>query len=94
MPMEELSAAGGTGQVNPTFRMKCPSLRLSTAPPAQCTMNASRMMARIVTTIQKKKTTTPGMAYPATVLGRATLVLATATGYPLPPGLFGGCYRE
>jgi hypothetical protein len=28
-------------QVKPTFRMKCPSLRLSTPPPAQCTMNAS-----------------------------------------------------
>jgi hypothetical protein len=35
------------------------------------------MMARIATTIQKKNTTMPGMAYPATVL-------ALATGHQLP----------
>jgi hypothetical protein len=34
-------------------RTKCPSLRLSTPPPAQFTMNASKMMARITTTTQK-----------------------------------------
>jgi hypothetical protein len=67
-------------QVKPTFRTKCPSLRLSTPAPAQCTMNASKMMARIVTTTQKKNTTMPGMAYPATVLA-----LATATSYPRRP---------
>jgi hypothetical protein len=49
---------------------------------AQFTMNASRMMARITTTNQKKNTTIPGMAYPATVLG-----LATASGYSAPPEL-------
>jgi hypothetical protein len=49
-------------------------------------MNASKMMARITTTTQKKNTTMPGMAYPATVLA-----LATATSYPSPPDLFGGC---
>ncbi len=74
---------GGPDQVKPTFRSKCPSLRLSTPPPAQCTMNASRMMARITTTTQKKNTMMPGMAYPATVLA-----LATAASYPPPPGLF------
>src|SRR5713226_10514815 len=74
---------GGPDQVKPTFRSKCPSLRLSTPPPAQCTMNASRMMARITTTTQKKNTMMPGMAYPAMVLA-----LATAASYPPPPGLF------
>jgi hypothetical protein len=49
-------------------------------------MDASKMMARITTTTQKKNTTMPGMAYPATVLA-----LATATSYPQPPDLFGGC---
>ena len=46
-------------------------------------MNASKMMARIMTTIQKKNTMMPGMAYPAMVLA-----LATAASYPPPPGLF------
>jgi hypothetical protein len=45
-------------------------------------MNASKMMARIMTTIQKKNTMMPGMAYPATVLA-----LATATSYPRTPDL-------
>ena len=66
------ATADGPDQVNPTFRTKCPSLRLSTPPPAQCTMNASRMMARMITTTQKKNTIMPGMAYPATVLALAT----------------------
>src|SRR5215469_16307039 len=35
-------------------------------------MNASKMMARITTTTQKKNTMMPGMAYPATVLALAT----------------------
>src|SRR5215831_13418001 len=78
--------SGGPDQVKPTFRAKCPSLRLSTPPPAQCTMNASKMMARIATITQKKNTTMPGMAYPATVLA----LLAMAASYPLPPDLFGG----
>ena len=64
-------------QVKPTFRMKCPSLSCSTPPPAQCTMNASKMMARMTTTNQKKNTMMPGMAYPATVLA-----LATTASYP------------
>jgi hypothetical protein len=58
--------------VKPTFRMKCPSRRLSTPPPAQCTMNASRMMARMTMTIQMKNSAMPGMAYPATDLALAT----------------------
>jgi hypothetical protein len=62
---------------------------LSIPPPAQCTMNASRMMAKIATTTQKKSMTMPGMAYPATVLALATLALATATDYPPAPNLFG-----
>src|ERR1700758_5589934 len=45
-------------------------------------MNASRMMARMTTTNQKKNTAIPGMAYPATVLA-----LATASSYPAPPGV-------
>lgn len=70
--------------VNPTFRTKCPSLRLRTPPPAQCTMNASRIMARIATTTQKKKTTMPGTACPATVLA----LVATAASYPPASALF------
>ena len=82
--IEEMGAAiGGPDHVKPTFRTKCPSLRWSRAPPAQCTMDASRMMARITTTTQKKNTMMPGMAYPATVLA-----LATAASYPPPRGLF------
>ena len=77
---------GRADQVKPTSRTKCPTLRWATPPPAQCTMDASKMMARITTTTQKKNTTMPGMAYPATVLA-----LATATSYPPPPDLFGGC---
>ena len=80
--------AAGTHQVKPTSRTKCPSLRSSVPPPAQCTMYASRMMARITTTNQKKNTTMPGIAYPATLLA-----LATGANYPPPPGLFhGGAY--
>ena len=84
-----LSPAAGPDQVKPTFKTKWPSLRLSTPPPTQCTRNASRMMARITTTTQKKNTMMPGMAYPATVLA-----LATATSYPPAPDLFGGCLPE
>jgi hypothetical protein len=40
------------------------------------------MMTRITTTNQKKNTTIPGMAYPATVLA-----LATASSYQAPPDL-------
>lgn len=54
-------------------------------------MYASKMMAKIATTSQKKNHTIPGMLYPPTVLARATLVLATALSYSLPPNLFGGC---
>lgn len=46
-------------------------------------MNASRMMAKMTATSQKKNMTMPGMAYPAT-----SLVLATAPGYPAQPDLF------
>jgi hypothetical protein len=35
-------------------------------------MNARRMMTRMTTTNQKKNTTIPGIAYPATVLALAT----------------------
>src|SRR5690242_5134446 len=45
-------------------------------------MNARRMMTRITTTNQKKNTTIPGIAYPATVLA-----LATDSSYPSPPQL-------
>jgi hypothetical protein len=40
------------------------------------------MMTRITTTNQKKNTTIPGIAYPAT-----DLALATASSYPAPPEL-------
>src|SRR5947209_2435032 len=64
------------------FSSKCPSRRFRTPPPAQCTINARRMMTRITTTNQKKNTTIPGIAYPAT-----DLALATASSYPAPPDL-------
>jgi hypothetical protein len=41
-------------------------------------------MAKIATTTQKKKTTTPGIASPATVLA----LVATAASYPPAPALF------
>src|ERR1700726_4404183 len=75
-------------QVKPTFREKCPSRRFRTPPPAQCTMNARRMMATMTTTNQKKSTTIPGMAYPATVLA-----LAMASSYPAPPDLSASRHR-
>src|SRR5215472_3846493 len=75
--------SGGPDQVKPTSRLKCPSLRLSTPPPAQCTMNASRMMARITTTTQKKNTMMPGMAYPATVLALAMAAQLPAAARPI-----------
>lgn len=43
-------------------------------------------MARMTTTNQKKNTTIPGIAYPATVLA-----LATASSYPAPPDLSANC---
>jgi hypothetical protein len=51
-------------------------------------MNARRMMAKITTTSQKKNTTIPGMAYPAT-----DLALATGLSYPGGTDLFGGKRR-
>ncbi len=78
-----------THQVKPTLRTKCPSLRLSTPPPAQWTMNASKMMARTMTTTQKKNTMMPGMAYPATLLA-----LATSASYPTPRDLFDAVFDD
>jgi hypothetical protein len=69
-------------QVKPTYKVKCPSLTWRTPPPAQCTMYASRMIARMAMTTQKKNTMMPGTACPAIVL-----VLATAASYPLFSGL-------
>lgn len=82
-------SAVAADQVKPTFKKKCPSLSLSSPPPAQCTMYASRMMATITTTTQKKNTMMPGTACPATVLA-----LATAASYPKPIDLFGGPSRR
>ena len=70
------ATAGWWDQVKPTSKSKCPSLTLSAPPPAQCTTAASRMMARMTMTTQKKNTMIPGIAYPATVLR------ATAVSYP------------
>jgi hypothetical protein len=47
-------------------------------------MNASRMMARMATTIQKKNMTMPGTATPAMVLA----LVATAASYPLKKTVF------
>jgi hypothetical protein len=70
-------------KVKPTFRTKCPRRRFRAPPPAQCTMNARRMMTSIATTSQKKNTTMPGIEYPAT-----DLTLATDPGYPRLYDLF------
>src|SRR5258708_27641780 len=51
-------------------------------PPAQCTIQASRMMARMIRTSHAKNSTIPGMAYPLMVL-----VLATTASYPPMPDL-------
>jgi hypothetical protein len=53
-------------------------------PPAQCTIQASRMMARTIRTSHTKNHTIPGMAYPLMVL-----VLATTASYPPMPDLIG-----
>lgn len=71
------------------FKMKCPSLMLSTPPPALWTIQASKMMAKITTTTQKKNRTIPGMAYPATLLA-----LATFASYPRLKHLCGREARE
>ena len=76
-------------QLKPTFRMKWPSLRFSRPPPAQWTMKASRMIARMQSTSQKKNITMPGMTYPATVLD----LVAMAASYPRMRDLFGGHRR-
>jgi hypothetical protein len=88
-PGSTCGIAAVADQVKPTSSMKCPSLRLSAPPPAQCTIIASRMMATMTTTNQKKNTMMLGMAYPATVLD-----LATAVSYPLPPDLCGSSKRQ
>jgi hypothetical protein len=62
------AAPAGANQVKPTSSVKCPSLRVSRPPPAQCTIQASRMMARTISTSHAKNSTMPAMAYPATVL--------------------------
>src|SRR5262249_4961062 len=51
-------------QVKPTFKTKSPSLNLSTPPPAQCTMNASKMMARITTTTPEEEPDNAGDGIP------------------------------
>ena len=53
-------------------------------PPAQCTIQASRMMARTIRTSHATNHTIPGMAYPLMVL-----VLATTASYPPMPELIG-----
>ena len=77
-----MAAAGD--QVKPICRMKCPSLTWAMPPPAQCTIHASRMMARMISASHAKNSTIPGMAYPPMVL-----LLATAASYPPMPELFG-----
>src|SRR6266851_10352840 len=74
--------AAASDQVKPTFRMKWPNLISAMPPPAQCTIQASRMMARMITTSHIKNNAIPGMAYPLMVL-----VLATTASYPPMPDL-------
>jgi hypothetical protein len=64
-------APAGANQATPTSSLKCPSLRSSMPPPARCTIQASRMRARTISTSHAKNSTTPGMARPATVLAMA-----------------------
>jgi hypothetical protein len=65
------AAPAGANQAEPTSSLKCPSLRSSMPPPARCTIQASRMRARTISTSQAKNSTTPGMACPPTVLAMA-----------------------
>src|SRR5215467_10957036 len=51
-------------------------------PPAQCTIQASKMIARMIRASHAKNSTIPGMAYPLMVL-----VLATTASYPPVPDL-------
>src|SRR5690348_9080346 len=63
-------------------QLEVPEPQVQDSAAAQWTMNARRMMTRITTTNQKKNTTIPGIAYPATVLA-----LATDSSYPAQPEL-------
>ena len=64
----------GSGEADVQVEVPEPDVECSAA--GQCTMAASRMMARMTMTTQKKNTMIPGIAYPATVLR------ATAVSYP------------
>lgn len=60
-------------QVTPICSLKCPSLRSNRPPPLRCTIQASKMMTRMITTIQIMVTTKPGIANLPTLATAATL---------------------
>ena len=65
-------------QVTPTCSLKCPSLSSNRPPPARCTIQASRMMTRMIRTIQITVTTKPGSTNLPTLATVATLAAAHA----------------
>ena len=60
-------------QVTPICSLKCPSLISNRPPPARCTIQASRMMTRMIRTIQITVTTKPGRANLPTLATVVTL---------------------
>jgi hypothetical protein len=71
-------------QVTPICSLKCPSLSSNRPPPARCTIQASRMMTRMIRTIQITVTTKPGSTNLPTLATVATL--AAAQAYREDPG--------
>lgn len=65
-------------QVTPICSLKCPSLSSNRPPPARCTIQASRMMTRMIRTIQITVTTKPGSTNLPTLATVATLAAAHA----------------
>ncbi len=65
-------------QVTPICSLKCPSLSSNRPPPTRCTIQASRMMTRMIRTIQITVTTKPGSTNLPTLATVATLAAAQA----------------
>jgi len=63
-------------QVTPICSLKCPSLSSNRPPPARCTIQASKMMTRMIRTIQITVTTKPGSTNLPTLATVATLAAA------------------
>jgi hypothetical protein len=60
-------------QFTPIDSLKCPSLSSNRPPPVRCTIQASKMITRMITTIQIRRTTKPGIANLPTLVTAAML---------------------